>query len=195
MPNPFGPPMGISRKGDRMNVHFPTVSLTVAITVRPVRGVPEIVGIEAMPLPRSAVTDTLEKFLPGGIQPDLVITSKLLRELPLRELKQMFFARKEDGEDPFAAFKGPRRQGRSPLSKEFLEHVSQTYKRAIDEGMAPLKAVEDAYSVSRAGASKYVRRAREAGLLAWPARPGVAGASNPVSPITGQGATNREEQP
>ncbi len=55
-------------------------------------------------------------------------------------------------------------------------------------GRSPLKEIAEDWCVSRAMAAKYVRRARELGLLSYPERPGVAGADRPTSPIGGGAA-------
>ena len=69
------------------------------------------------------------------------------------------------------------------LPPQHFEEVAQVYRRALELGKSPLRAVEQAFHVSRPGASKYVRQARERGLLGYPSGPGVAGANPPASPI------------
>ena len=75
------------------------------------------------------------------------------------------------------------RRGGGPLSTEFLATVATIYNDALKIGASPLQAIQDTKGVSRPGASKYVRRAREAGLLGYPARPGLSGSTEKTSPF------------
>ena len=70
-----------------------------------------------------------------------------------------------------AVTRAPRRQGR--VTDEKLREVADVYRRANATGH-PTKAVMEEWHVERATASRWVRRAREAGFLGA-ARPRMAG--------------------
>lgn len=61
----------------------------------------------------------------------------------------------------------------SPITRQHLEEVAQTYRDAFQRGDRPTRAVQATFSVERATASRWVRAARDAGLLP-PAEPGRA---------------------
>lgn len=175
VPSPLRAPGGISRRGDLLSIPDLDLALDVRVTVRDVEGIPQIVGLELRPLaPRGSET---------------VLTADLLRRLPLRQLKAAFLQDKR-GTDPLAAFRAPERVTlRGPLPAELLDRVAATYPRAVAAGLAPLKEIGRIERVSRATASKYVRRAREAGLLGWPARVGIAGTTGTRAAGTPEGAS------
>lgn len=67
-----------------------------------------------------------------------------------------------------------KRKPRGELTDETLQQVAETYRTALATRKAPTKAVMKRWFVSRSTASRWVKRAREAGFLG-PARPRVAG--------------------
>ena len=75
-----------------------------------------------------------------------------------------------------AATRAPRQQGR--VTDETLRAVADVYREAIGKREAPTQAVMAEWHVSRTTASRYVRRAREAGFLGA-ARPRVTGEFQP----------------
>jgi hypothetical protein len=111
-----------------------------------------------------------------------VITADRLRRIPFAELRAAAAAQLA-GDDPFDAFRKVSRQQGKALPDEHYQQVAEVYKAAVDRRQAPLKAVEDHWNVSRAGAAKYVKRARELGFLGWPERRGVPGYASTRSPI------------
>jgi hypothetical protein len=198
----LGRPIATHRNGDSVRALFPFVqagigktALNVTVTVREVRGAPEIVALTIEPLDDRC---PVMQMLGLDVDPDPIITSEFLRRLPLRQLKEMCLASRRPQADTFAAFKGRRPTGRAPLSMELLERVAATYVQAQAGGKPPLKQVQITEIVERATASKYIRRAREAGLLGWPSRPGIAGTSESVSPFaatsSGGSRTTRKTQ-
>jgi hypothetical protein len=184
--------------GNSIDVHFPEApsqgglaGVRVVATFDEIQGRTEIVGLSIQPL-----TDNLHLGKRRGLDkhPKLVISAELLRSVPLGQLKEMFLEGRRGG-DPFAPFHQPRRTGRAPITHELLERVAKTYLRALECGLPPLKEIQAVEMVAHATAAKYVRRARDAGLLGWPDRPGLAGATMPSSPFsTGRGRRGSGDQ-
>ena len=67
----------------------------------------------------------------------------------------------------------PRERG-IPVDDAFLQQVARVYMDALGSGNQPTKCIKEKYTVGRATASRWVRRARDAGHLP-PASPGRAG--------------------
>jgi len=120
---------------------------------------------------------------------DPTITTDLLRQLPLRQLRAAAIARfyEPHGLDWLEPFKLERPSGGWPT--EHYRDVAVVYRSAHD---APLVAIRQKWNVSRAAASKWVAKARELGYLGYPIRPGVAGATENESPIKGR--TKKSEE-
>lgn len=170
MVNPLGPPIaGKTRPDGYLELFFPEAHLTVAALVEDVDGRPEIVGIEVKPL---------------ATGPRQAIRSDDLRRLPLRQLRDEYLKTVARGELTFEAFHSPPRRGPQPPSDDLLRDVADTYEQALAAGIPVLQAIQSRHHVSRAGASKYIRRAREAGHLGWPAQKGAPGATAEASPFT-----------
>lgn len=119
---------------------------------------------------------------PPGAAPMAVVTAERLRRIPLAELRAAAAARLAGG-DAFEAFRKVSRQQGKALPDKHYQQVADVYKAAVDRRQPPLRAVEDQWRISRAGAAKYVKRARELGFLGWPERRGVAGYESAHSPI------------
>ena len=71
-------------------------------------------------------------------------------------------------------YKAANRAPRRPLSSERLQEVADVYRRAFAKGQHPTEAVRVEFEVSRSTASRWVKRARQEGLLG-PAVPRRAG--------------------
>ena len=189
--------MVATRRANSLEVAFPMVrsqggwaAVVINATFAEIQGRTEIVGLSIRPLEGPAELKNLR--LPGDRE--LVISAELLRSVPLRQLKEMFLEGRRGG-DPFAPFHQPPRTGRAPITRELLERVAKTYLHAQECGLPPLKEIQAVEMVAHATAAKYVRRARDAGLLGWPDRPGLAGATMPSSPFsTGRGRRGSDDQ-
>jgi hypothetical protein len=78
-------------------------------------------------------------------------------------------ARERGEEDPVRAPFRPRRQREAiPTDDRDLERVARIYSEAAALGQQPNKAVQAGYSVSRATASRWIRRARDLDLIPEP---------------------------
>jgi hypothetical protein len=168
----------------------------VRVALAQVAGQPEIVGlhIDVDPMfvseadkhvldwPAGERRQWAIDTVPERVAPMAVITAERLRSIPLAELRAAAAARLA-GDDPFEAFQKVSRQQGKALPDEHFQQVAEVYKAAVDRRRSPLKAIEDHWHVSRAGAAKYVRRARELGFLGWPERRGIPGYESARSPI------------
>jgi hypothetical protein len=160
----------------------------VEVALATVQGQPEIVGLRIdarnlfireedkyvldWPVERQrqwVIDNTYEEDAPMA-----VITAERLRHLPLAEMRAAAAAHVA-GNDGFGAFQKVSRQRGKALPDEHYRQVAEVYKAAVDRRQPPLKAIESQWQVSRAGASKYVKRARELGFLGWPERRGLPG--------------------
>ena len=183
----LGPGTAIGGRGSVAEVLFGENDppLLVKVKVEPVGDVPQVVELSIETLgkvtPRSAPLLRLAGVKPGSYEP-AVITSDLLRALPLRELRDAVLARRRGGSG-LDHLEEPRRVGRERKTHEHFEKVARLYREAVAAGRPPRQAIADAFDVEEATASKYVRQARELNLLGWPERPGVPGASAAASPI------------
>jgi hypothetical protein len=155
--------------------------------VAEVGGVPQVIGlhIEAAVEVNHAVGEDEDEQLvwrgPKGEDP--TITTDLLRQLPMRQLRASAVKEAyERGSDLLEPFKLERTPGQ-PWPDEHFQAVAEVYRNADS---APLVAIKDRWNVSRAAASKWVARARELGYLGYPQRRGVSGASEKQSPIKRQ---------
>lgn len=164
--------MGILKDG-WVEVDLPELGWLVQVRVVHAEGRPHLVGLRLEPRDEALIAD-------------VAVTSERLRALPLRQIREAAFAATylELGEVAKALAK-VERVGRQPWPDEHYAQVAEVYRRAVDSGKAPLTVISRHWNVSRPMAAKYVRRARELGLLGYPERPGVAGAGRPTSPIGG----------
>lgn len=156
----------------------------VSVRVETVDGRPEITGLRI-----EQASDRVA-----------VVTADRLRRLPLRMLREVASvisegARSTDGRasadavsDAYLGTRIERAPG-EPWPRAHYEFIAQAYRHAVQRGLPPLLEIQRMWGVSRAMASKYVAKARELGLLGYPARPGVAGADATTSPIAGQTQT------
>lgn len=180
--------------GDWAVVHCDEPAIDLALLIRPVDGVPEILGVQIGPpgslhaddgrLP-AGMGDFLAKLASLGPDgkpwPPVVLSSDLWRSLPLGRIKAAALGhrRRLFSFTPVGApAKGP-----APLPPERFEQVASVYRQAVEVGESPIEAVMQAFpGLSRGGARRYIRLARERGCLGWPARGGVAGYENAKPP-------------
>jgi hypothetical protein len=173
----LGPPTGgVRGLPDRVTVLYQEANIVVDAEFADVQGQLEIVSI--------TIACTKAYLIPDPDAEPVAITSQILRSVPVRELKAALFSEPKQFFDPLNV---PRRTGRDRLSRSFLEGIAEMYKAAVANGQPPLPTIADAHKVARPTTAKYVRRAREEGLLKWPARAGVSGATADHSPISGAG--------
>jgi hypothetical protein len=172
----------------------------VWVALARVEGMPEIVGLRIdvdpifvgeadrhiLDLPAQERRQWAIDNAPPGTASTTVITAERLRRIPLAELRAAAAARLA-GDDAFDAFRKVSRQQGKALPDEHYQQVAEVYKGAVDRRQPPLKAVEHHWQVSRAGAAKYVKRARELGFLGWPGRRGIPGYESAHSPIKPDG--------
>jgi hypothetical protein len=141
------------------------------VLVEDVAGAPQIVGLR------------MTRMWEGA---DVVVSSDTLRRLPLRQLREVVSKARAAGLRAGGETLLNLLEERTPgqrWPREHYERVAEVYREAVASGLPPLPVIGERWHVSRAMASKYVRRARELGLLGWPAGPGVAGTTEERSPI------------
>lgn len=178
----LGPVVETDRGGDYVTVEFVLESVSVKVTIREVQGLPQIVGLDiGQPVPSSPEFQFLDKLV--GDEPT-VITSDLLKSIPLRQLKEIFYAKREKGSRSFKVLNVSKRVGPAPLPVAFLESVAGVYSDAVRNGKAPRKAVEEKFGVAPSTASKYIDRARNSDppLLPKAIGQGKPGPAAPVKP-------------
>jgi len=147
--NIVGPPIvGRMRQDGYLEVLFPELGLVVAVHVDKVADRPEIVGLQV----RSQRGPT-----------QTVLRADLLRQLPLRQLRQMYLRSQAPGGDFFAGWEEPVRQGPRPVVP--LTQAAATWLDANRRGLPVIPTMMDTLGLSRPGVTKYIRRAREAGLI------------------------------
>ena len=150
--------------------------------VADVDGVPQLIGLRIEPHAAWLASDELRRrpsILAGSLGKgvDPTITADLMRRLPLRLLRDSAAQVGAPEEiHPLAINRRPT----DPWPDEHFNLVADTYRAATS---APLRAIQAKWSVSRPTASNWVRTARERGLLGWPSRRGVAGASATKTPF------------
>jgi len=168
-------------------------ALDVAILIRPLDGVPQVLGLQVGPpgsldtggrLPEG-VGEGLRQL--SGLGPDgnpwppVVLSSDLWRSLPVARLKAAALAHRRR----LFSFTpvGEPAKGPAPLPAARFEQVAEIYEQAAAAGLSPISAVMSAYpGLSRGGARRYIRIARERGLLGWPTKGGIAGFESPKPP-------------
>ena len=169
----------------------------VEVAMAKVDGLPEIVGLRMDVRPMWVTED--ERYVldmtdeqqrqwaidnaPHGAASAAVITAERLRSLPLAEMRAAVAARLA-GDDAFGAFEKVARERGKAWPDEHYRQVAEVYKSAVEHREPPLKAIQEHWHVSRPGAAKYVKGARERGFLGWPGRAGIAGYDATESPFT-----------
>ena len=170
----------------------------VGVLLADIEGQPEIVGLRLDTFGPNYAPDGLKSpaehrevlGLALGARADAIITTARLRSLPLADLRAAA-AEHLAGRDPYRMLRAVARQRGKALPNEHFQQVADVYRAAVDRRQAPLVAIQARWQVSRAGAAKYVARARELGYLGYPARPGIAGASAEQSPMKRKGKRRR----
>lgn len=184
----IGPAFGIERTKDQVTVGFPQQRVQVTATVRDVDGVPQIVALEVQAHdPRSwhpaphwtkgqqrqfrRMTQAM-----AANNPPTVISTDLLRAVPLRELLAAYLQMAPrprlvdfDTELP------PRTVGRERKTRQHYQEVAQVYRQALQQRRPPRVAIQQHFGVKRAAASLYIAKARDLGLLGDYPRPGIPG--------------------
>lgn len=165
--------------GDWVGLDFEGLPWTISTKVAHVNGVWQIVGLRIEPqnLEIQEVDGRERLAYTGPTENAPTITADVLRELPLNQLRRMG-AEQQSGRDPLEPLVVVRPSG--GWGDDHYRAVAREYRNA---DRAPLKAIQERWRVSRATASKWVHEARERGFLGYPPRRGVAGASEPISPV------------
>ena len=187
MGNPLGPIAQINSYPDGwVGAVFPKSGIEIGVLVEAVDGRPEITSLRICPVK--------PQRLPPGVKPTYDIPRKRalrsddIRRLPLRQLRDMWLLQANgtpDGtaEGLFEPFKRDARRGPQPVPQELLQSVAIAYAECVEKGLPVLATLGERFHVSRAGATKYVRKARDAGYLEWPTRKGIAGVGGTESPF------------
>jgi len=159
-------------KDDWVRFESPDMPWTVDLWVAKVDGVPRILGLRMKGREDVRVADR-------------VITTKELGRLPLSRLSKA--ALQLQAFDLRALSRSLRQVERNPDGSWPEPHyhlVAQIYRAALERHRPPLPAIQQHWGhLSRAAAAKWVKRARELGLLGYPDRRGVAGTEQATSPV------------
>lgn len=149
----------------------------VEVYVRTVDGSPQVLGLRLEP-PKEG-----EAMEPQWRVRDLIIDNAALRRLRLGHLRKAASRmRALDLQQALAALRPDVRRPAQPFAPGHFERVADVYREAVEAGDPPLPAIMARWHVARPTASKWVRKAREEGLLGWPQRTGVAGTEADSSP-------------
>jgi hypothetical protein len=166
----------------RWSVLYPEEGFAIIVTMKEVFGQVEIVGLEIDPLLNTVAADIFDEW------PPTIITSELLRSIPLSKLKAACLSdlagRRENTFLEEVA--GVPKRGQAPIPVAKIKQVAGIYQESVRLQQNPIKRIEEEMEVKASTARKYVRRARDLGLLGFPESPGVAGTSSSASPITGR---------
>jgi len=167
----------------RWNVLFPNEGFTVEVTMKVVNELPEIVGLSIEALREEVALDQI-----FGTESPTIITAELLRRIPLSRLKAACLTDLAGHSEPsfLDTLREPPKRGQAPIPIHKLREVAAVYEEAVKKLENPTGRIVDELGLKPATARKYVARARKLGLLGYPDRPGVAGASSGESPITGR---------
>lgn len=161
-------------------LQFEDLPWAITVQVADVNGVWQIVGINigSSDLVLDVTRDPPRLTYEGPKSREPTITKDLLQQLPLRQLRDAAVRLVTGAGD----FTEPFRLERPATGWDDAHYraVAEVYRNAPG---APLNAISARWSVSRAAASKWVKEARVRGFLGYPTRRGVAGASEPESPV------------
>jgi len=167
------------KAGGWVGIAVPDLPWRVELLVELVDGWPEVIGLKLEP-----DLDAEGRLRAPWRIRDIVINTTSLRRLPLRRLRKAAFElRRMRLREALAATQPALRRPGQPLTAGHLDEVADIYRAAVDCGEPPLPAIARRWRVKRPTASRWVRAARDHGLLGWPERRGVAGAEAPTSPI------------
>lgn len=166
------------KEGGWVPISIPELPWRVEIQVESVDGTPQILGLKLEP-----DVDEQGRLPPPFLVRDVVINSSKLRTLPLARLRNAAFAlRRMDLDKVVAALQPAVRKPGQPLPPGHLEGVADVYRMAVEASEPPLPAIMRRWRVTRPTASRWVRSARDSGILGWPSGIGVPGCSSPRSP-------------
>ena len=171
--------------GEWVTVEFQELPWNVEAKVADVKGAWQIVGLRIEANGLGLDVDGRLIYWEG---PNPTITTDLLRQIPLRMLREAAVDVALGTNGWFHSIVTERPP--EGWGNDHYERVAEVYKNAAS---APTKAVADAWGVSRAAASKWIAKARELGYLGYPDRRGVAGASESVSPIKTTHSIKKED--
>ncbi len=111
------------------------------------------------------------------------ITASRLRALPIWELHRLAIAAAsgnhlltQEGLRPERYRKG------QTWTPDHFRSIALMYEAAVSGGTAPRPAIADAWGVTLATASSWIRKARDLGFLGYPERRGIAGSTAAESP-------------
>lgn len=171
----------IGLKGDGwVRVVIPELPWRVEVKIARVDGAPQILGLRLEP-----DVDDDERLQGEWRVRDVVISTQALRRLPLVRLRAAASQlHRLELDEVFKALTPPTRKPGQPLPPSHFDEVATVYRAAVDGGQHPLLAICRKWQVKRPTASRWVRAARETGILGWPTRRGVPGYASDQPPAT-----------
>lgn len=174
-------PRSIGLRGDGwVPVVIPELPWRVELYVGSVDGTPQVLGLKLEP-----DVDPEGRLKDGWLVRDAVINTQSLRRLPLTRLRQAAAElHRVQLAEVFKALRPPVRKPGQPLPSSHLEAVADLYRAAVRAEEPPLTAICKKWQVKRPTASRWVRAARDAGMLGWPTARGVSGFSADKPPNT-----------
>lgn len=153
-------------------VSLPELPWEVELRVARVDGVPRILGLRITPARRHTGGDELR---PGLKVRDVVISTESVRRLPLARMLRAVLSVQEGDLKRASKELGVVERGRgAQWPDEHYRLVAGVYRAAVNAGRPPNPAICARWEVSRAAASKWIRRARDLGYIG-PPLPGRAG--------------------
>jgi len=163
-----------------VTVRYYRPGLLVWVKTAEVDGLPQVEALKIEPMtPTSIQGTTAFGFWQPPDLKSAPITTRLLREFPLGAVRDAALS-----QAPMSVTLGPidpPSQGPQPVPLTKLAQVAAVYREAVERGQNPSPAIQSALGVKRATVTKYVRLARERGLLGWPKRRGLPGHSEAES--------------
>jgi hypothetical protein len=156
----------------------------LTLTFVDVAGRTQLVGVAI-----AAVDDDGEPLVSAGqvrqdrsaVEP---LTAEAIRKLPLgrivRDAKTRLWDIVDDLYGAPRARRPPRPVRPSRWTDDELLEVARVYEAALADGVKPRRAVASRFHLSDDGASRVIRKARDAGVLGEPPGPGKAGTTGPT---------------
>lgn len=141
----------------------------VAVQVENIDGQDEIVGLRLAPARRRV-----------GHMRETKINSKMIHAISTKALR-MAYGRHRLADLETDWMEVELRRGRA-YPPEFYAKVASTYMTAEEANLHPVKLIRDLTGASQEAANKWVRKARELGLLGYPEKLGVSGTTATRSP-------------
>jgi hypothetical protein len=122
------------------------------------------VAVQNVPVGRLLRDAPVKRARVTLLQPEPENPNEAYRER--QRLVVAMLAKQRGEEDPVRAATRPRGPREPiPMDDQDLERVAEMYRVAVDMGQAPTAKIMAAHHVSRSTASRWVRRARDRGLL------------------------------